>query len=287
MVRKILIVGAASFGLLLSGCDSAEILAQQDGINPPDVTPTDPSDSDESTTELVDIIATDADNINTVFAPTDSAFEALGADAVAALMADSATLSDTLLYHVLAGSNESSDLVEFAGATITMSNGSEAAITLDDEGILLINGIEITATDIAASNGTIHAIGTVLTPPGGAADPTTEPTGNIAQLLSDDPQFSTLLDAVTATGLDATLAGDGDFTLFAPTNEAFSAVDEDSLNALLADPDALRDVLLNHIIDGDAIDSIAAIAADGTALVSAAGGPLVVTLARDDLLVRQ
>ncbi len=309
MMRKLLIAGAASVCLLLSACDSAEILAEQDGIDLTDATaptdPADPADPADPTDELVDLISTaeaagnftqllaalesaglrdtlaNADNINTVFAPTDSAFDALGADAVTALMADSAALSDTLLYHVLAGSNDSAALTALAGTSITMLNASEAALTLDEDQLLLINGVTISTADIAASNGVIHVIDAVLTPPADTADPTV----NIAQLVSDDPQFSTLLDAVTVAGLDGLLASDDVFTVFAPTNDAFDALGLESLNALTADPDALRDVLLNHIIEGTAIDSIAAIAADGTALTSAAGQPLVVTLEGDDLKI--
>lgn len=307
MMRKLLIASAASVGLFLSACDSAEILAQQDGIGPVGTTnttePTDPTDG------LVDLIATaeaagnftqllaalesaglrdtlaNANNINTVFAPTDSAFDALGPDAVTALLADSAVLSDTLLYHVLAGSNDSAALSELAGTSVQMLNGSDAALTLDEDQLVQINGIPLTTSDVAASNGVIHVIDVVLTPPDGAADPTTEPTANIAQLVSEDPQFSTLVSALSLAGLDATLAGDGVFTVFAPTNDAFSAVGDESLNALLANPDGLQNVLLNHVVQGEAINSLDAIAQDGQSLTSAAGQPLAISLDRDELKI--
>ena len=315
MIRKLLIVSAASVGLLLSGCDSAEILAQDiPGLTSP-TDPTEPGDSTEPgdetdpADELQDLIATaeaagdftqllaalesaglretlaNPDNINTVFAPTDSAFDALGADAVNALMADSAVLSDTLLYHVLAGSNDSAALANNTGTSIRMLNGSLAALTLDADDLVLINGVDLVTTDIVASNGIIHVINGVLTPPDDVTDPAPEPTVNIAQLLSEDPQFSTLLGAATATGLDAILASDDVFTVFAPTNDAFDLLGEDTLNALNADPDTLRDILLNHIVEGEAIDSIAAIVSDGTPFTSAAGQPLTATLDQDDLLI--
>lgn len=298
MMRKLLIAGAASVGLLLSGCDSAEILAQNIPGTPDTIDPADPAG------DLVDIIATaeaagdftqllaalesaglretlaNADNINTVFAPTDSAFEALGADAVTALLADTDALSNTLLYHVLAGSNDAAALTALAGTSIMTLNGSDVALTLDGDQ-LKINNATVTTADIAASNGVIHVIDMVLTPP----DPDTAPVSSIAQIISEDPQFSTLLTAVSIAGLAETLAANGTFTLFAPTNDAFSAIGDESLNVLLADPDALRDVLLNHVVDGTAIDSIAAIAADGTSITSAAGLPLTVALDMDDLRI--
>lgn len=62
--------------------------------------------------------------------------------------------------------------------------------------------------------------------------------------------FTTLLTALEVAGLTETLMGEGPFTVFAPTDEAFAAVDEDTLNALLADPEALADVLLYHVVAG-------------------------------------
>jgi len=62
--------------------------------------------------------------------------------------------------------------------------------------------------------------------------------------------FTTLLAAVEAAGLRATLEGDGPFTVFAPTDEAFAAIDPDALNALLADPPALAAILAYHVVPG-------------------------------------
>lgn len=311
MIRKLLIAGAASVGLLVTGCDSAVILAQDDGVGTVDpTTPTDPTDAVDPDSELADIVSTaeaagnftqllaalesadlrdtlaNAGNINTLFAPTDSAFEALGEEGVDALLADSEILSDTLFYHILSGSNDSAALTELAGTSITMLNGSPAALSLDDDQLLQINGNTIVTADITASNGIIHAIDAVLTPPEGATDPTTEPTVNIAQLLSDDPQFSTLATALTATGLDETLASDEVFTLFAPTDDAFAALEDGVLEALLNDPDTLTGLLLNHVVEGSAIDSMTIIAAaDGSTILPADGPPLDISLVMDDLQI--
>ncbi len=63
--------------------------------------------------------------------------------------------------------------------------------------------------------------------------------------------FSTLLTAATAAGLVETLEGEGPFTVFAPTDEAFAALPEGTLESLLADPEALKQVLLYHVVSGE------------------------------------
>ena len=62
--------------------------------------------------------------------------------------------------------------------------------------------------------------------------------------------FSTLVTAVQAAGLEDALRGEGPFTVLAPTDEAFDALPAGTLAALLADPDTLRDVLLYHVTPG-------------------------------------
>ena len=89
------------------------------------------------------------------------------------------------------------------------------------------------------------------TVPGGDTDDVNG-DANIVELASDTPELSTLVDAVVAAGLDETLSSDGDFTVFAPTNEAFEAlgVDLDTL-----EPDVLAEILTYHVIAGARVDS--------------------------------
>merc|ERR1712142_31639 len=79
------------------------------------------------------------------------------------------------------------------------------------------------------------------------------PTKNIAELAIATPQLSTLLAAVKAAGLVDTLAGEGPFTVFAPTNDAFAKIPSDTLNGLLADKEALTAVLLRHVVPSAAM----------------------------------
>lgn len=62
--------------------------------------------------------------------------------------------------------------------------------------------------------------------------------------------FETLLAAATAAGLVDTLKGDGPFTVFAPTDEAFAALPEGTVEGLLEDTDALTAILLYHVVPG-------------------------------------
>merc|ERR1712241_352304 len=70
----------------------------------------------------------------------------------------------------------------------------------------------------------------------------------LAELVVSEPRFSTLLAAVKAADLVDTLNGEGAFTVFAPTNEAFKKVPEEALTGLLADKEALKAVLLRHVV---------------------------------------
>jgi uncharacterized surface protein with fasciclin (FAS1) repeats len=76
-------------------------------------------------------------------------------------------------------------------------------------------------------------------------------TGTIADAVSKDPQFSTLLAALKAAGLTTTLAGKGPFTVFAPTNAAFAKIPKATLDALLKDKKQLTKVLTYHVVSGN------------------------------------
>ncbi|GGJ61577.1 hypothetical protein GCM10008939_01640 [Deinococcus aquiradiocola] len=71
----------------------------------------------------------------------------------------------------------------------------------------------------------------------------------ITDIVGSDPQFSTLLTAVQAAGLEDTLKS-GSYTVFAPTNAAFAKVPSDALANLLNDPEMLKSVLLYHVVPG-------------------------------------
>jgi uncharacterized surface protein with fasciclin (FAS1) repeats len=73
---------------------------------------------------------------------------------------------------------------------------------------------------------------------------------NIVETAISAGSFNTLVAAVKAADLVETLSGEGPFTVFAPTDEAFAQIPEDQLNALLADKEALTAVLTYHVVAG-------------------------------------
>jgi uncharacterized surface protein with fasciclin (FAS1) repeats len=81
-----------------------------------------------------------------------------------------------------------------------------------------------------------------------AASETMEASDTIVDVASANPDFSTLVTAVTEADLVETLQGDGPFTVFAPTNDAFAKIPADQLQAILADKAQLTDILTYHVI---------------------------------------
>ncbi len=116
-------------------------------------------------------------------------------------------------------------------------------------------------------------------------------TGTIVDVAVGNEDFSTLVAAVTAADLGATLSGDGPFTVFAPTNDAFAKVDPDTLAALLtAEKKAdLTALLTYHVVAGKltAADVVKAITdGGGTAtLTTVQGAPLKATLDGESVIL--
>ena len=173
----------------------------------------------------------------TVFAPTDDAFAALPPGTVPSLLNDVPALSEILLYHVVPGSVYAEQVVDLASAPT--AQGQPVVVTVSG-GNVFINDAQVIITDIQATNGVIHVIDTVITPP----------TNNIVEALQEDGRFSTLLTAATAAGLGETLSTGGPFTLFAPTDEAFLQLPAGTVESLLGDIPTLTDILLYHVVEG-------------------------------------
>ena len=93
------------------------------------------------------------------------------------------------------------------------------------------------------------AVGAVAVAPAGAQSSAT-PTGDqtLVQIAASNPDFSTLVTAVTAAGLGETLSASGPYTVFAPTNEAFAKIPASQLQAILADKALLTDILTYHVV---------------------------------------
>jgi uncharacterized surface protein with fasciclin (FAS1) repeats len=101
----------------------------------------------------------------TVFAPSDDAFSKLPPGRLAALLKDKSALKEVLLYHVVTGSLTAADIGKLNGKSKKTAEGGEAKIMTMGAGIM-VNNATVTKSDIMATNGIIHAIDSVMMPPG-------------------------------------------------------------------------------------------------------------------------
>ena len=231
----------------------------------------------------------------TVFAPTDDAFaaalDALGLTADE-LLADTDTLTSILTYHVVAGEVDAATAISLDGQSAETVNGAEIAISVVD-GNVMINDATVIIPDVAASNGIIHAIDTVLLPPAdemtedAMADDEMMETGTIVDVAVANGSFTTLVAAVQAAGLVETLSGEGPFTVFAPTDDAFAAaLDALGLTAdeLLADTDTLTSILTYHVVAGE-VDAATAISLDGQSAETVNGAEIAISVVDGNVMI--
>lgn len=109
-------------------------------------------------------------------------------------------------------------------------------------------------------------------------------TGTVVEVAQGDETFSTLVSAVTAAGLGETLSGDGPFTVFAPTNDAFAKIPEATLTELTTnDTETLGNILTYHVVAGN-VDAATLTQAiedagdDGYTITTVNGGTLTATV---------
>lgn len=171
----------------------------------------------------------------TVFAPTDEAFAKLPAGTLDKLIANPEQLRAILLYHVVPGKVTASEVVKLSSAKTAL--GQELSISTA-RGVM-VNNARVTGTDVMASNGVIHVIDSVLLP-----------KNDIVEAARAAGSFTTLLTALEATGLTDALRGDGPFTVFAPTDDAFAKLPAGTVEALLADKNKLTGILTYHVVSG-------------------------------------
>lgn len=117
--------------------------------------------------ELVDTLK--GEGPFTVFAPTDEAFAALPEGTLDTLLEDpTGDLAGILTYHVVSGKVMAADVVTMDGQMVETVNGGELTVNVDGDAVSLTdangNTVNVTATDVEASNGVIHVIDGVLLP---------------------------------------------------------------------------------------------------------------------------
>ena len=179
----------------------------------------------------------------TVFAPTDQAFADAGIDLTTFdTDEENATLVDILTYHVVSGKVMSTDLTDGMEAAALNQDTLTFSVSSSE---VKVNDAVVTLADVESSNGVIHVIDKVLMPP---ADPVYVDIPATAQSTG---VHTALVAALSQANLVATLQGEGPFTVFAPTDQAFtdagidlSTFDTPEENATLAD------ILLYHVYAG-------------------------------------
>merc|ERR1719265_392455 len=181
----------------------------------------------------------------TVFAPTDAAFTALlntlGVSKAELLARPD--LADILKYHVTAaGKVMSSSLL--ATQDVTTLDGKKLTVTKNGN-VVMAGSAKVSGADVECSNGVIHVIDAVLLPP----------LPDIVDTANANGDFTVLVEALQTAGLVDALKAAGPFTVFAPTDAAFTAL----LNTLgvtkaeLLARDDLADILKYHVLSGSSI----------------------------------
>jgi transforming growth factor-beta-induced protein len=198
-----------------------------------------------------DLVSTLSSNGSfTVFAPTNDAFQdLLDSNANWNSLDDIPveTLRSVLLFHVLEGEVMSTDLSNtYVNTLSTGPNDEPLSLQVEITGSVLFNGDATPlTTDVLASNGVVHVIDKVMLPP------------NVVTLALNNDGFTSLVAALTdsrhTTDFVSILSGDGPFTVFAPTNDAFQdLLDSDqNWNSLADVPIATLDAVLKyHVVNG-------------------------------------
>jgi uncharacterized surface protein with fasciclin (FAS1) repeats len=174
----------------------------------------------------------------TVFAPTDDAFAKLPLGVLHTVQDNSDVLKTVLLHHVVDGAISPDQMKE--GELTTLAGDKLTVTKVGDT--FFVDGNPVGA-GVEATNGFVYVMSDVLVPALG--------TVVDVAVTFKDAGFGTLVDAVTAAGLVDTLKGDGPFTVFAPVDAAFSALDPATLKAALNDPTGLlTTVLTYHVVPG-------------------------------------
>jgi len=177
----------------------------------------------------------------TVFAPVDSAFAALDQKLLGSLLepANIATLQEVLGFHVVPGRLAAADVV--TRTELRTLSGQRLVVDVRPDGVF-VGGAKVTTADVAASNGIVHVVDTVMLPA----------TTDLVETAKNAGSFGTLLTAVGAAGLVDALNGGTPLTVLAPTDSAFAALDGALLASLLEpkNKERLTKVLQLHVIPG-------------------------------------
>ena len=174
----------------------------------------------------------------TVFAPTDQAFTDAGIDlSTFDTDEENETLSTILPHHVVQGAVDAANVTD--GMVATTLSGYKVGFTVTNDSVM-IDDANVTTADVMASNGIIHIIDKVLMPP-----------GDIPTIAQETGVHASLVAALTKADLVTALQGEGPFTVFAPTDQAFTDAGIDlSTYDTAEEIEALADILQYHVYAG-------------------------------------
>ncbi|WP_131458183.1 fasciclin domain-containing protein [Jiulongibacter sediminis] len=194
--------------------------------------------------EMSDLLAaaSNPSSTLTVFAPTNQAFtnllatlSTLGINSLDEL--PSGLLAEIVQYHIIGNTVLSGDLSEGEVQTLL----SEESVSVSLANGVMINNANVVQADVQAINGVVHAVDQVLIPSFIA-----NALGTISQSIVFNPDYTILAAALRKAGLLNTLSTTDNLTLFAPTNDAFTAAGITSLDGLTAE--SLTPILLYHVL---------------------------------------
>jgi transforming growth factor-beta-induced protein len=187
----------------------------------------------------------------TIFAPTNEAFANLPSGVLSTLLSNPTQLAAVLNYHIVAGKVNESSMFELT--SLTTVQGSALPIGVAGTSLEVGGNASLTQAAIPCTNGVIHPINTVLVPP--ALVISTLGKMTILQ-TAETLGLTYLVNGLQTANLASTLSQPGNFTLFAPTNNAMSAFTctnpyANCLADLMANQSALTSVLQNHLASGN------------------------------------
>ena len=214
----------------------------------------------------------------TVFAPTNDAIIALteALEITAEDLLALPNLGEILQYHVVEAEAYAADLSD--GQMIETLIGEDVTVSITADGVF-INDAQVTVADIAADNGVVHVIDAVLLPP-------VPPTNTVVDVIVNSEDHTLLEAAVGAAGLVDALSAEGPFTVFAPTDDAFTALTEAldvTVDELLAYP-LLPAVLQYHVVGAEAYS---ADLTDGQEIETLLGEDVTVSITADGVFINE
>uniref|UniRef100_A0AAQ6ALC1 Transforming growth factor-beta-induced protein ig-h3 n=1 Tax=Amphiprion ocellaris TaxID=80972 RepID=A0AAQ6ALC1_AMPOC len=174
----------------------------------------------------------------TFFAPSNEAWAALPTEILDALVSNvNIELLNALHYHMV-NRRLTSEELKHGSSFASMYQDSHVHIHHYSNGIITVNCARLIKPDQHATNGIVHVVDRVIT----------AISNDMQAIIDIDDDLETLRTAFAAAGLTSILENEGQYTVFAPTNEAFEKIPAETLNRILGDPVALRDLLNYHIL---------------------------------------